>query len=148
VARQADDAHVEGEVFAAELRADADLAGDLQQFLFEFEVAEGLAVLVALGGQRVVVFGGRELDGLEAVFRGGAADDKREVVGRAGGGAERFHFLHAELLEPLRIQQGLGFLIEKGLVGRAAALADEEELVGVAFGGVEVDLRGQVGAWC
>ena len=51
VARQAHDAHVEGEVFAAELGADADLAGDLQEFRLEFEVAERLAVLVAGGGQ-------------------------------------------------------------------------------------------------
>jgi hypothetical protein len=67
------------------------------------------------------------------------------VIGRAGGGAERLHFLDAEFLEALRIEQGLGFLIEKGLVGRAAALGDEEEFVGIALGGVEVDLRGQVG---
>ena len=67
------------------------------------------------------------------------------MVGRAGGGAEGFHFLEAEFLEAFGIEEGLGFLIEEGFVGRAAAFGDEEEFVGVSFGGVEVDLGGEVG---
>ena len=67
------------------------------------------------------------------------------MVGRAGGGAERLHLLHQELLQGARIQEGLGLLVEVGLVGRAAALGQEEELVLVARGGVDVDLRRQVG---
>ena len=45
MARQADDPHVEGEVLAAELRADPGLARGLEELLLELDVAEGLAVL-------------------------------------------------------------------------------------------------------
>ena len=44
VTRQADDAHVVAEILAAELRADAVVAGQRQDFLLEAGVAEGLAV--------------------------------------------------------------------------------------------------------
>jgi hypothetical protein len=44
VARQPDHAHVVAEVLAAELRADAVLARDLEHLLLELEVAEGAAV--------------------------------------------------------------------------------------------------------
>ena len=57
VARQADDADVVGEVLAAELGADAELLGGLEQPLLQLDVAEGLAVLVPLGGQAVEVLG-------------------------------------------------------------------------------------------
>jgi hypothetical protein len=75
--------------------------GRAQERFSQFEVAEGAAVFVAGGGEGVVVFGGGELHGFEAVFGGGAADDEGEVVGRAGGGAERAHFSMTELLEAL-----------------------------------------------
>lgn len=58
------------------------------------------------------------------------------MVGWAGGGAEGFHFLEAEFLEAFGVEEGLGFLIEEGFVGGAAAFGDEEEFVGVSFGGV------------
>ena len=67
------------------------------------------------------------------------------MIGGAGGGAEILHFLQAEFLEALRIEQGLGFLKKKRLVRGAAAFADKEEFVFAALGGVEVDLRGKVG---
>ena len=67
------------------------------------------------------------------------------MVGRTGGRAERLHFFHQEFLQGARIQEGLGLLVEIGLVGRAAALGQEEELVLIARGGVDVDLRRQVG---
>jgi hypothetical protein len=51
VTRQADDAHVEREVFPAKLRADAAGAGFFEHLRFEFDIAEGAAVLVAGGGQ-------------------------------------------------------------------------------------------------
>ena len=40
-----------------------------EQFLFELNVAERLAVLVAFGWQRVVVAGGGELHGFQRGFR-------------------------------------------------------------------------------
>ena len=42
VARQPDHAHVVAEVLAAELGADADLAGQLEHLLLELEVAEAV----------------------------------------------------------------------------------------------------------
>ena len=146
VARQADDAAVEGEPLAAELGADAEGVGDLQELGLEGEVAEGAPVLVAGGRERVVPMGGGELDGLHRRLGGGAADDEGEVVGRAGRGAERAHLVGEEGDEGLGVQDGLGLLVEVALVGRAAALGDEVELVARALARGDVDLRGQVGA--
>ena len=145
VARQADDADVEREPFAAELRADAEGVRDLQELGLEGEVAEGAAVLVARSRERVVVVGRGQLDGLHGRLGGGAADDEGEVVRRAGRGAERLHLLGQELDEGLRVQDGLGLLVEVALVGGAAAFGHEEELELHALGRGEVDLRGQVG---
>ena len=55
--RQTDHAHVVGKVFAAKLRAEAQVARFFQQFLLKLHVAERLAVLVTFGRQAVVVFG-------------------------------------------------------------------------------------------
>ena len=144
MAGEADDADIEGEVFSAKLGADADLAGDSEEFFFQLEIAEGLAVFVALGGEVVVIFGGGEFDGFQAGLGGSAADDESEVVGRAGGGAEGTHFFDAEFSEALGVEEGFRFLIEEGLVGGAASLVDEEEIVFVSGGGVELDLGGEV----
>ena len=57
VARQADDADIVGEVFAAELRAETKVLRLHQQFLFQLNIAEGLTVFVAFGRQAVVVLG-------------------------------------------------------------------------------------------
>ena len=97
VARQADDPHVVGKVLAAELGADAELLGGFQQPVLQLHVAEGLAVLVALGRQAVQFLGGSQLDGLHAGVGRGAADDKGDVVGRAGGGTQVFHLFNQEL---------------------------------------------------
>ena len=48
VPRQPDHAHVVAEIFAAELRADAERLRHLQHFLLHREIAEGVAVLAAL----------------------------------------------------------------------------------------------------
>ena len=68
------------------------------------------------------------------------------MVGWTCCGAERFHFLNEEGQERLGVDERFGFLIEIGLVGRAAAFGDEEEVVFVAVDSVEVDLRGEVAA--
>ena len=88
VARQADDAHVVAEILAAELRADAEAAGQLEHLLLEIAVAVGLAVAVARGRQRVEIAAAGELHRLQVHLGRGAADDDRQVIGRAGGGAE------------------------------------------------------------
>ena len=52
--RQADDAHVVAEILAAELRPDSQGLRHLQHLRLHLEIAEGVAVLAALGRQRVV----------------------------------------------------------------------------------------------
>ena len=59
---QANNAHVEGEVFAAELGADAQVLRGLEHLRFEGHVAEGLSLRIPLGGKGVEVLGGREFD--------------------------------------------------------------------------------------
>ena len=146
MAGQADHADVVGEVLAAELGADTQLLGLDQELLLELDVAEGAAVFVAGGGQVVEVFGRSELHGLENRFGGGAADHEGDVVRGASRRAEGLHLLDEELLEARGIQERLCLLEQVGLVGRAAALGDEQELVGHALDGVDVDLGREVGA--
>jgi hypothetical protein len=55
VARQANHADIVGEVFAAELRAEAEILRFQQQLLLQLNIAERLAVLVTFGRQAVVV---------------------------------------------------------------------------------------------
>ena len=57
MARQAHDANIVGEVFAAELRAETEVLRLHQQFLFQLNIAEGLTMFVAFGRQAVVVLG-------------------------------------------------------------------------------------------
>ena len=59
MAGEADDADVVAEVLAAELRADADLLGELEDLLLQLQVAEAVAGGGALGGELVQVVGGR-----------------------------------------------------------------------------------------
>jgi len=77
VAGQADHPNVMAEILPAELRADAGLAGELQDFFLEAPVPEGLAVLVALARQAVEIAAACELHGLQIHFGRGAADHQR-----------------------------------------------------------------------
>ena len=103
-------------------------------------------MFVAGGGKCVEVFGGGELESFQAGFGAGAAEDEDEVIRRAGAGAEVLEFVGDELFEALRIEQRLGFLVEKHFVGGAATFGDEEKFVLRTLGGVEVDLGGEIGA--
>ncbi len=132
--RQADDAHVVAEIFAAELRADAHLARQRQHLLLEIAVAEGLARGIALARQRIEIAAARELHGLQIHLGRGAADDDREVIGRAGRGAEGADLLVEEFEQRIVIQHCRRLLEEKALIRRAAALGDEEEFVFIALG--------------
>ena len=151
VARQPDDAHVVAEVLAAELRADPEGLGQLEDLLLQLEVAEPVRAHRALGRQVVEVVRGGVLRGLQRELRRRAADHHRQVVRRAGGGAERADLLVEEGQHPLRVEDRLGLLEQERLVGRAAALGHEEELVlrrpvrGLRRR-VELDLGRQVGA--
>ena len=98
------------------------------------------------GGQRVEVVGRRVLGRLQRELGRRAADHDGEVVRRAGGRAERAQLLVEEPQHRAAVQHRLGLLVQVALVGRAAALGHEQELVGVAGRGVELDLGRQVGA--
>ena len=132
------------EILAAELCADAELLCELVHFLLEREIAEGAPVGSPRGRQRVEIAGRGELDGLQRLFGAGPADDDREMVGRAGRGAERQDLLLQEGDHAVVRQDRGRRLIEIGLVGGAAALGHEQELVGVLALGGDVDLRGQI----
>ena len=132
------------EILAAELGAHAQLLGELVQLLLHGEIAEGVAILAAAGGQGVEIAGGGELHGLEGLLRRGAADDDGEVIGRAGGGAQRQDLLLQEGDHPVVGQHRGGLLEQEGLVGGAAALGHEQEFVGVLALRIELDLGGQV----
>ena len=69
------------------------------------------------------------------------------MIGWACSGAEALHLLYEEGNEcSLVLNGGLGHGIEVGLVGRAAALGNHHEAVLSTFGGLDVDLSGQVAA--
>ncbi|MGX1314227.1 hypothetical protein RKD24_004346 [Streptomyces calvus] len=146
VPRQPDHAHVVAEVLAAELRADADLLRQLEDLLLQLLVPEAVAERRALGGDLVQVVRGGVLGGLQRVLGRRTADDDRQVVRRAGGRAQRTDLLLQELHHGGLVQDRLGLLVEERLVGRAAALGHEQELVGAAVGRVQLDLRREVGA--
>ncbi len=88
VARQANDAHVMAEIFAAELCADTERLRELVDFSFHFEITEGVPGFRTLGGQAVQIARRGELDRLQVHLGGSAADDDRQMVRRAGGCAE------------------------------------------------------------
>ena len=142
--RQPDHPHVMAEILAAELRADAEPAGQLEHLLLEPAVAVGLAVAVALDRQRVEIAAAGELDRLQIHLGRSAADHDGEVVGRASGRAEGADFVVEELQQRLRVQHRPGLLIKEALVGGAAALGDEQKFVCLAGLGEEVDLRRKV----
>ena len=143
---QTDHTDVVGERFAAELCAEADLLRCLFQFLLQLDVAECTSVLVAGGGEVVVIFDGGLFDCLKVLFSRCAADYECDVVGGTGCCAEALHFLYEERHEGLGVDYGLCLLIEVGLVGGAAAFCHEHEVIFVAFGSVDVDLRGEIAA--
>mmetsp|Transcript_73891 Transcript_73891/g.159828 ORF Transcript_73891/g.159828 Transcript_73891/m.159828 type:complete len:518 (+) Transcript_73891:377-1930(+) len=144
VAGKAHHADVVRKVLAAELRSNTEVLADLQRLVLPLEVAESTAAHGTGGGQVVVVLGARELHGLEADLGGCASDHEGHVVRRAGAGAQGLQLLLDEGLELLGVQQGLGLLVEVGLVGRAAALGHEHELVPGPIDGHHVDLRREV----
>ena len=99
--------------------------------------------------QPVEVLGRGVLRGLEGELRRRAADDDRQVVRRAGRRAERADLLVQELEHPLLVEHRLRLLVEERLVGRAAALGHEQELVrGVAVARASSRARSGPAGWC
>ena len=94
--------------------------------------------------QRVQILGRGELHRLQVELGAHAADHDGEVIGRAGGRAEGEDLLLEKGDHPVVGEDRRGRLEQEGLVGRAAALGHEQELVGVLALGGDVDLRRQI----
>ena len=94
--------------------------------------------------QVVEILGRGELHRLHRQLGRGAADHDRQVIGRARRGAERQHLLLEERHHAVVGEDRRRRLEQERLVGRAAALGDEQELVGVLALGVDLDLRRHV----
>ena len=118
-----DHAHVVAEIFAAELRADAELLRELMNFLLEREIAKRMSVGPSRSGERVEIFRRGELHRLQRQLRARAADDDRQVIGRAGRGAEGENLFLQERDQAIVGQDRRRRPIEEALVGGAAALA-------------------------
>ena len=144
MARHPDHADVVAEIFAAELRADAERLRHLQNFLLHLQIAEGIAIRRSVRRQRVEIARRGQLYRLHAEFGGGAADHDRQMIGRARGGAEREHLLLQKRQQAILRQNRRRRLEQKALVGGAAALGHEHELVGVIAFGVDLALRRHV----
>ncbi len=146
VARHADHADVVSEILAAELCAETQAMGCLEKFFLEFDVTEGMSILISLCGKVVIIFYGGFLHCGKVGFGRSASDHERDVVGRTGGRAEGLHLLDEERHECLPVEDSFGFLIKICLVGRAATLCHEQEVVFCAFGGVDFNLCGEIAA--
>src|SRR4051794_38621633 len=102
------------EILAAELCADAERLGQLEDALLHLEVTEAVAADVTARRKRVEVAGACVLRGLQRVLRRRAADDDGQVVRRARGGAERTELLVEEREQPLLVEHRLGLLEQVG----------------------------------
>ena len=117
MARQTDHTHVVSKVFTAELCAEPQITRFFQQLLLKLNIAERLAVFVPFGWQAVVVFGRCQLHGFQRRFRRRAANDKGDMVWRAGCSPEGTHFFHQVVLQLARCEQRFRFLVEVSFVG-------------------------------
>ena len=145
MARQADDPDVVAEILAAELGADPHIAGEFEDLLLHLQVAEGVRLLRAPRRQAVEIARAGELDRLQVELGRHAADADGEVIRRARRGADCTDLLVEEGQHRLGVEPRRGLLEQEGLVGRAAALGDEQEPVLAALAGVDLDLRRQIG---
>ena len=118
MAREPDHPNVVAEVFAAELGADAECPGLLEDLLFPLEVAVAVTGRCVARGRQVVEIVGRGVfGGLQRVLRRRAADDEGEMVRRAGRGTDRSQRLVEEVDHRALVEQRLGLLEQERLVG-------------------------------
>jgi hypothetical protein len=132
------------EIFAAELRADAERLRHLVDFLLHLEITEGIAIRRTLRRQRIEIACGRQLHRLHAELGRGAANHDREVIGRARRGAESQNLFLQKCQQAVFCQNRRRRLEQKALVGAAAALGHEHELVSVITLGIDLALRRHV----
>ena len=142
--RHTDHTDIVGEILTAELSSESDIVGSVEELLLEFDISESVAILIALSGEIVVILHRGLLDSGEVGFGRSTADDESDMIGRTSGSAESLHLLDKERHESLLIKDSLSLLIEISLIGRAATLSHEEELILIALGGMDFDLRREV----
>lgn len=142
--RHTDHTDIVGEILTAELSSESYIVGGVEEFLLEFDISESVAILIALSGEIVVILHRGLLDSGEVGFGRSTADDESDMIGRTSGSAESLHLLDKERHESLLIKDSLSLLIEISLIGRAATLSHEEELILIALGGMDFDLRREV----
>src|SRR5699024_11738537 len=111
------------EVFAAELRTEAEVLGELEDRLLELLVTEAVPGDCVAGRRKVVeVVGAGEFRGLERELGRRAADDDGQMVGRAGRSTQGGDLLREEVEHRFLIEHGLRLLIEEGLVRTSPTL--------------------------
>ena len=113
---QAHHAHIMAEILAAELRPDAKVLRELMHFRFQLRIAEGMAGKIARIRQRIQPFRTGQLHGFQCCFRAGAANDNRQVIGRAGAGAECLDLLFQKRKQLWLIKHSAGLLEQEGLI--------------------------------
>ena len=68
-----------------------------------------------------------------------------KVIRRTRRGSNRLDLFFQKRLQRTSVEQGLGLLVQKRLIGTATALGNKHKLVFIALGGIQIDLRRQVG---
>jgi hypothetical protein len=107
VAGEPDHPDVVAEVLAAELRSDAEAAGQLEHLRLELHVPEAVRRGRAFARQLVEILCAGVLRCLQGELGAGATDDDGQVVGRAGRRAERAQLLVEEAHHGSRVQDAL-----------------------------------------
>ena len=90
--RQPYDPHIVAEVFTPKLCADSQIARNAHELLFQNRIPKCTAQVTAGAGQVVQISRAGQFNRFEGHLRGGTAHHKRQVIGRAGGRAQGFHF--------------------------------------------------------
>ena len=85
--RQTNNSHIQREILAAKLRAITRFVRGLQQPFLGLDIAECASVSIPGGRQMIEITGGGKFNGFETCFGRGSADDERQVIWRATGGA-------------------------------------------------------------
>ena len=143
--RQTHNADVVSQSLAAELCAKSDLLSFLQEFLLKVDVAESASRLIACCGQVVVELDRGEFHREQVFLSRRAADDKCDVIGRAGSRSETLHLLHKEGQQRAFVLDScLRHRIEVGLVGRTATLGNHHEAILCTLASFDIDLCGEV----
>ena len=88
MAWQANNAHIMTEIFAAKLRANAKLSGELQDARFPCGITPAMSALSTLCWQIIKRFDRGHFHGLHGIFSRCAADDNRKMIGRASSGSQ------------------------------------------------------------